>query len=159
MSKNEIEIRELKEQDIGKVKDLLLRLKKLNGEFDSIFNVADGAEQDAERHLKAMVEDKESRITYVVDRGDKIVGIMSIHIIPRTYYTPEYEARIVEFYVMPEARRTGAGTGLVNKMYEELKVRGVKLITAEFPALNPIALNFYKQLGFREIVEVYGKVL
>ncbi len=159
MSKNEVEIRPLKEQDIAKVTDLLLRLKKLNGEFDSIFNVADDAKSDAERHLKSMVEDKESRIALVADRGGKLVGIISVNLLKRSYYVPETEARIVEFYVMPEVRRTGAGKLLIDRVYEELKERGIKLVTAEFPALNPIALNFYKDLGFREIVDVYGKIL
>ncbi len=159
MAKNKFEIRELKEQDIANMTELLLRLKRLNGEFDSIFNVAEGAEATAKKHLKAMVEDKESRITYVVDNGEKVVGILSVHIIPRNYYLPDMEARIVEFYIMPEARRSGMGSQLMDKMYTELRNRGVKLITAEFPALNPIALNFYKQLDFRELVQVYGKVL
>ena len=159
MSKNEIEIRPLKEQDIAKVTDLLLRLKKLNGEFDSIFNVADDAKTDAEGHLKAMVEDKGSRLALVAVRGDKLVGIIAVNLLKRSYYVPENEARIVEFYVMPEVRRTGAGKLLVDRVYDELRERGIKLVTAEFPALNPIALNFYKELGFREIVEVYGKIL
>ena len=159
MAKNKFEIRELKEQDIANMTELLLRLKRLNGEFDSIFNVAEGAEATAKKHLKEMVEDRESRITYVVDNGEKVVGILSVHIIPRNYYLPDMEARIVEFYIMPEARRSGMGSKLMEKMYNELRNRGVKLITAEFPALNPIALNFYKQLEFRELVQVYGKVL
>lgn len=159
MSENKLKIRELKKEDIANMTDLLLRLKKLNGEFDSIFNVAEGAEKTAKEHLNAMIEDKKSRITYVVDNGERVVGILSVHILPRNYYTPESEARIVEFYIMPEARRSGIGSELMHKMYEELKSRGVKLITAEFPALNPIALNFYKQVGFRELVQVYGKVL
>lgn len=159
MPKNKFEIRELKEQDIANMTELLLRLKRLNGEFDSIFNVAEDAEETAKKHLRAMVDEKDSRITYVVDNGEKVVGILSVHIIPRNYYLPDMEARIVEFYIMPEARRSGMGSQLMDKMYGELRNRGVKLITAEFPALNPIALNFYKQLEFRELVQVYGKVL
>lgn len=157
--KNDIKIRELKESDIATASDLLLRLKKLNGEFDSIFNVADGATKEAQEHLKVMVKEKEKHLAFVAEKSDKLIGIIALNLIHRSYYVPEMEARIVEFYVMPEARRTGAGKLLVEKVYGELKSRGVKLVTAEFPALNPIALNFYKDLGFREIIGVYGRVL
>lgn len=157
--KNEIAVRELQEKDIANAIDLLIRLKKLNGEFDSTFNVADSAGTEAEKNLTKMVKDGEKHLSFVAIRKDKLVGIIAVNLVDRCYYEPRTEARIVEFYVMPEARRTGAGKLLVDKVYGALKTKGISLITAEFPALNPIALNFYKDLGFREIVGVYGKKL
>lgn len=157
--KNEITIRELQEKDITGAVDLLLRLKKLNGEFDSTFNVSDTAGKEAEKNLKNMVNDKGKHLSFVAVRKEKLVGIIAVNLVDRCYYEPKTEARIVEFYVMPEVRRTGAGKLLVDKVYEELRANGISLVTAEFPALNPIALNFYKDLGFREIVGVYGKKL
>ncbi len=159
MSKSEIKIRELKDTDVSVAAELMLRLKKLNGEFDSIFNVSDGAKTEAEQILREALKDKARHIAYVSERGGKVVGLIVINLIHRCYYEPEMEARIVDFYIMPEGRRTGAGKGLVDMAYKELKARNVKLITAEFPALNPIAMKFYKGLGFREIVGIYGKML
>lgn len=159
MAKSELKIRELRENDIEKAADLLLRLKKLNGEFDSIFNVADKALEEASNNLRVMLQEKEKHIAFVAEKDSRVVGIIALNLIHRCYYTPEVEARIVEFYVMPAARRTGAGKLLVDKVYAELKSKGITLITAEFPALNPIALNFYKDLGFREIVGIYGRLL
>lgn len=157
--KSEITIRELQEKDIAGAVDLLLRLKKLNGEFDSTFNVADSAGKEAEGHLQTMVKEHDKHLAFVAIRKEKLVGIIAVNLLQRCYYEPKTEARIVEFYVMPEARRTGAGKLLVDKVYGALKARDISLITAEFPALNPIALNFYKDLGFREIVGIYGKKL
>lgn len=159
MLKSEIKIRELKETDISVAAELMLRLKKLNGEFDSIFNVSEGAKGMAEQILKDALKDKEKHIAYVSERDGKVLGLIVINLIHRCYYEPEVEARIVDFYVMPEGRRTGAGKSLLDRAYKEMKSRNVKLITAEFPALNPIAMKFYKGLGFREIVGVYGKML
>lgn len=159
MSKSEIKIRELKETDISAGAELMLRLKKLNGEFDSIFNVSDGANAEAEQILKDALKNKNNHLAYVSERDGKVLGLIVINLIHRCYYTPEIEARIVEFYIMPEGRRTGSGKLLVDRAYKELKARNVKLITAEFPALNPIAMKFYKGLGFREIVGIYGKML
>lgn len=159
MSKVEVNIRELEEKDIPEAAELLLRLKKLNGEFDSIFNVSDGARSEAEQILTGVVKDREKHIAYVSERNGKVLGIIAINLIHRCYYLPEVEARIMDFYIMPEGRRSGSGKKLVDMAYTELKNRGIKLVTAEFPALNPIALKFYKDLGFREIVGVYGKML
>lgn len=157
--KSDITVRELKEGDIAGAIDLLLRLKKLNGEFDSTFNVSDTAGKEAEQILHNMVNNKEQHVAYVALKNSKLLGIIAVNLIDRCYYDPKIEARIVEFYVMPEARRTGAGKMLVDKVYSTLKAKGISLVTAEFPALNPIALNFYKDLGFREIVGIYGKKL
>lgn len=157
--KSEVVIRELKENDVDSASDLLLRLKKLNGEFDSIFNVAEGAAKEAAENLRSMIREKDTHLAYIAEKDSKVIGIIAVNLVHRCYYEPEVEARIVEFYVMPASRRTGAGKLLVDRAYEELRKKGIKLVTAEFPALNPIALNFYKDLGFREIVGVYGKLL
>ncbi len=159
MSKSELKIRELKETDISTAAELMLRLKKLNGEFDSIFNVSEGAKTEAEKILATVLKEKDKHIAYVSERDGKILGLIVVNLIHRCYYLPEIEARIVDFYIMPEGRRTGSGKLLIDKTYKELKARNVSLITAEFPALNPIAMKFYKSLGFREIVGIYGKMM
>jgi ribosomal protein S18 acetylase RimI-like enzyme len=157
--KDKIVVREMLAADIDGSVDLILRLKKLNGEFDSIFVVSDKAKKDAEDRLKEAVKNPERHISLLAERGGKILGVMLINILDRCYYLPEKEARITDFYIMPEFRRSGAGKMLISRSYEELKKRKISIITAEFPSQNLIALRFYKSLGYREIVGIYGKVL
>ncbi len=157
--KDKIVVREMLAADIDGSVDLILRLKKLNGEFDSIFVVSDKAKKDAEDRLKEAVKNPERHISILAERGGKILGVMLINILDRCYYLPEKEARITDFYIMPEFRRSGAGKMLISRSYEELKKRKISIITAEFPSQNLIALRFYKSLGYREIVGIYGKVL
>ena len=157
--KDKIVIRGLQSGDIETATDLLLRLKKLNGEFDSIFAVSEGAKKEATEKLESILKEKDKHMAFVADRAGKLTGIIVVNLIDRCYYLPEKEARIADFYVMPEFRRTGAGKMLISKTYEELKKRKIALITAEFPSQNLIALRFYKSLGYREIVGVYGKVV
>ena len=157
--KDKIVVREMLAADIDGSVDLILRLKKLNGEFDSIFVVSDKAKKDAEDRLKEAVKNPERHISILAERGGKILGVMLINILDRCYYLPEKEARITDFYIMPEFRRSGAGKMLISRSYEELKKRKISIITAEFPSQNLIALRFYKRLGYREIVGIYGKVL
>ena len=157
--KDKIVVREMLAADMDGSVDLILRLKKLNGEFDSIFVVSDKAKKDAEDRLKEAVKNPERHISLLAERGGKILGVMLINILDRCYYLPEKEARITDFYIMPEFRRSGAGKMLISRSYEELKKRKISIITAEFPSQNLIALRFYKSLGYREIVGIYGKVL
>jgi ribosomal protein S18 acetylase RimI-like enzyme len=157
--KDKIVVRELLAADIEGSVDLILRLKKLNGEFDSIFVVSDRANKDAEERLREAVKNPDKHISLLAEKGGKILGVLLINILDRCYYLPEKEARITDFYIMPEFRRSGAGKMLVSRSYEELKKRKISIITAEFPSQNLIALKFYKGLGYREIVGIYGKVL
>ena len=157
--KNSVIVRELEEKDINLAAELLIRLKKLNGEFDSIFNVSDEVEDDAKKHLRNVISGDGDHVAFVAEKGAKLIGILTMILLRRQYYLPEREARIVDFYIMPEARRSGAGKVLIDRTYKYLRSEKIKLITAEFPSLNPIALSFYKRLGYREIVGIYGKII
>ena len=153
----DIEIRKMKENDVEQVMELVLRLKRLNAEFDSTFDVAEDSGDEIKQHLIDAAKDQKNFIVLVGVDGQKIVGIIKVDLHGRIYYKPKTEARIVEFYIMPEYRRKNLGRMLMNEVYDELNKKGIRLVTAEFPALNLIALDFYKKIGYREIVSVYGK--
>ncbi len=59
---------------------------------------------------------------------------------------------------MPEFRARGAGSALIDELKKIVNKREIKMITAEFPSMNIIAVNFYKDLGFRELIKIYAKV-
>ncbi len=155
----DIEIRKMKNEDLDAALDQVIRLKRLNAEFDSTFNVAEESRDEFRDHLKEALGDHEKYIVLVAESGSKVVGLVKVDIHSRLYYKPKLEARIVEFYVMPEYRRKNTGKLLMDELYRILRERKIKLITAEFPSLNLIALGFYKGIGYREIVSVYGKLL
>ncbi|MHB1811526.1 MAG: GNAT family N-acetyltransferase [Thermoplasmataceae archaeon] len=152
-----LELGKLEENDIEKVLDLVLRLKKLNQEFDSIFEVNEDSREDAIKLLKGIAADRECYFAQVAKSKGKIAGVIVAEFRKRVFYLPPMEARILEIYIMPEFRRSSVGLLLVDSLYTECKKRNIDLVTAEFPSLNVIALNFYKKMGYREIVSVYGK--
>ncbi|AKA49521.1 hypothetical protein IX51_10920 [uncultured archaeon] len=154
-----IVIRRMKAEDLDAALDQVIRLKRLNAEFDSIFNVAEESKSDFRDHLNEALSDGDRYIVLVAEAGSKVVGLVKVDIHTRLYYKPKYEARIVEFYVMPEYRRKNTGKLLMDELYRILKERKIRLITAEFPSLNLIALGFYKGIGYREVVSVYGKMI
>ncbi|KAA8922234.1 GNAT family N-acetyltransferase [Thermoplasma sp.] len=149
-------IRRMKKEDLPEVMDELLRLKRLNSEFDCSFTVSEEARPDIENYLMKILND-ESHVLLVAEYSSKVVGILIADILFRIYYTPKYEARIREFYVMPEYRRKGIGRMLIDELRNTLKEKDIILITAEFPSLNLIAQDFYKKMGYREIVSIYGQ--
>jgi hypothetical protein len=40
---------------------------------------------------------------------------------------------------------------------EMLRKKGAEVIMASFPALNEIAINFYKKIGFRPVEYLFAK--
>lgn len=150
-------IRKIRKEDLQQASDLVLRLKKLNGEFDPLFEVSEDAPKDIKEMLETSMNQGDKCLMVVAEIEKKVVGIIRVNFNSRLYYLPKTEARILDFYVMPEFRRTGAGKYMLDFVGDEFSRRHVGLISAEFPALNPIANNFYKKLGFKEIVGIYAK--
>ncbi len=92
----------------------------------------------------------------VAEDNGKVVGFIKADIRERTFYEPRMEGNIVEFYLLPEYRRRGVGANLLDYTVKLLKEKA-EIITAEFPTLNEIAVEFYTKLGFRGIISVYAR--
>ncbi|OWP56656.1 MAG: GNAT family N-acetyltransferase [Thermoplasmatales archaeon B_DKE] len=152
-----VKVRRMRPEDMESVIDMVRRLKKINEEFDSSFIVRDDIKTEAENYLNDTMKDQEKYILLVAELKKKVVGIIKVDVLERICYEPRHEARIVEFYVMPEYRRKKVGHALMDEVSTILKKRGISLISAEFPSLNLIALGFYKKNGYRDLVSIYGK--
>ncbi|WP_236719330.1 GNAT family N-acetyltransferase [Picrophilus oshimae] len=152
-----MEIRLMEEDDIEQVMDRLLRLKRLNAEFDKSFLVSVESEDEIKNYIKKILKD-ENHVLLVADDNGKIAGILMVDILFRIYYYPKYEARIREFYIMPEYRNNNLGRNMISKLTEILKNKNINFITAEFPTMNTIAANFYEKLGYHQLVSVYSMI-
>ncbi|WP_069806499.1 GNAT family N-acetyltransferase [Vulcanisaeta thermophila] len=150
-------IREARESDVEKLVDLVVRLKRLNGEFDPLFGARNDCAERAREYLSEAIHNADKHLVLVAEDNGKIVGVLKADIRERLFYEPSREGAIVEFYVMPEYRRKGLGRSLLLRAIELLHERGAQLITAEFPSLNQIAINFYNKMGFRPLLSVYAK--
>ncbi len=136
----------------------LLRLKHLNEEFDPLLKVSIGNEKEISEKLTKIIENKDDHINLVAEEGNRVIGMIMSDIVFRIYYDPKYEARIREFYVMPEFRSKGIGMKLIGKLKEIAAQRNIKMVTAEFPSLNLLASNFYKSIDFKELIKIYSKI-
>lgn len=149
-------IREAQPKDIEQAADLVVRLKRLNEEFDSMLKVHSDAIDHARKYLQEAIQSQHS-VVLVADAKGKIVGLVKGDLKDRLFYEPAIEGSIIEFYVLPEYRRRKLGDELINEAMVRLRKKGAQIITAEFPTQNMIAVNFYNKLGFRPMFGIYGK--
>lgn len=150
-------IRTAEKVDLGKILELVLRLKRLNEEFDSLLHVRDDAAEKGRSYIESSLASERSLVLVAEDKG-RIVGVMKADIRERTFYEPKIEGAIVDLYVLPEYRRSGLGARLIEETIKKLRGR-VDIVTAEFPTQNMIAADFYRKLGFRAIISIHAKPL
>jgi ribosomal protein S18 acetylase RimI-like enzyme len=157
-----IHLRPAKPADVPALVPLLIRLKRLNEEFDPLLKVRDDAEQQAHEVLRAQLADPKAVILAAEGVGpdkDKVVGFVRALVRERPFYTPEWEGVIVDIYLLPLYRRRGVGEYLLREISSALKAKGAGIVTAEFPAQNEIAIQFYAKRGFRPILLLHARAL
>jgi ribosomal protein S18 acetylase RimI-like enzyme len=157
-----IHLRPARDSDIPALVPLLLRLKRLNEEFDPLLKVREDAEDQARQILKADIGNPRAVVLAAEGVGadkDKVVGFVRALVRVRPFYAPEHEGVILDIYLLPLYRRRGVGEHILRETSNELKARGAGLVTAEFPAQNEIASRFYSKRGFRAIIAVQARSL
>jgi ribosomal protein S18 acetylase RimI-like enzyme len=147
-----VEIREAKEGDLGQAADLIVRVKKLNGEFDPLFKVVDDAKERAGKYLGESIK-THGHLVLVATKGTKVLGVLRSILQNRLFYLPSREGLITDFYILPEWRRRNLGDAMLQEASKRLRHMGAEVIVAEFPARNEIASRFYTKRGFRALVD------
>jgi ribosomal protein S18 acetylase RimI-like enzyme len=150
-----VEIAVAGEEDLEQASDLVVRMKRLNGEFDPLFKVVDDAKERAKRYL-AESGNSEGRLVLVARSGPKVIGVLRAELTDRLFYEPSREGVITDFYVLPEWRRRALGDEMLQRASESLKKMGAEMIVADFPARNEIASKFYTKRGFRPLVDTFA---
>lgn len=149
-------IRLATKEDLDSATQLVVRLKRLNAEFDPLLEVVPDIEQASRTYLEHALNNPTSVLLVAVE-GNKIIGLFKGDVEDRIFYKPRYVGIIKEFYILPEYRRKGLGKRLMMEGIEQLRKKGAEIIMASFPALNEIAINFYKKMGFRPIEYLFAK--
>ncbi|MFZ0699953.1 MAG: GNAT family N-acetyltransferase [Thermoplasmata archaeon] len=157
-----IHLRLARAGDLTQLVPLILRLKRLNEEFDPLLKVRPDAEEQAAEILKHDISDPEALVLAAEGVGtdkDKVVGVVRARIRERPFYTPEKEGVILDIYILPLYRRRGVGEYLLQELSSALKAKGAGVLTAEFPVQNEIAIRFYTKQGFRPITTLHGRMM
>jgi ribosomal protein S18 acetylase RimI-like enzyme len=157
-----IHLRPAREGDLAAIVPLLLRLKRLNEEFDPLLKVRDDAEGQAKEVVRTQLADPKAVVLVAEGSGadrEKVVGFVRAVVRERPFYTPEREGVIVDIYLLPLYRRKGVGEVLLSEVSNALKAKGAGVVTAEFPAQNEIAVRFYAKRGFRPVTAIHARPL
>ncbi len=157
-----IHLRPASAEDIPALVPLLIRLKRLNEEFDPLLRVRDDAATHARAILATQIADPKAVVLAAEGVGhdrDKVVGFVRAIVRERPFYLPEFEGVILDIYLLPLYRRRGIGEYLLQEVSNALKARGAGVVTAEFPAQNEIASRFYAKRGFRPITAIHARSL
>lgn len=150
-----IRIRKAAKTDVSAVADLIVRVKRLNSEFDPLFGVTPDAKERAERYIADSIGSPKTTVLVALD-GDKIIGVLRAEIRERLFYLPRVEGYITEFYILPEHRRKQLGHEILNEAAKGLMKMGAEIIVAELPSRNEIGVHFYSKRGFRRLLEVFA---
>jgi ribosomal protein S18 acetylase RimI-like enzyme len=155
-----VHLRRATAADVKPLAALLVRLKRLNEEFDPLLKVRDDVE---ERARELLTSDLANPMAIVLaaeglgtDRG-KIVGVVRAQVRERPFYAPTKEGVILDIYLLPLHRRHGVGEYLLTETTRALKEQGAGIVTAEFPTQNEIAARFYAKRGFRPISALHAR--
>jgi len=141
--------------DVAAAAELIVRMKRLNNEFDPLFTVVSNAKERAESYASDSLKSRDT-LLLVASAGQKTVGVLRAEIRDRAFYVPTKSGHITDFYVLPEFRRKALGNEMLERASAELKKMGAEIVTAEVPSQNDIAVKFYTKRGFRSIVQVFG---
>jgi ribosomal protein S18 acetylase RimI-like enzyme len=155
-----ITLRVAQPKDVAGLAPLLVRLKRLNEEFDPLLRVRPDVEARAVEVLTRDVASADALVLAAEGTGadaGKLVGVVRALLRERPFYTPEKEGVIVDIYLLPLYRRHGVGEYLLDEATKQLKAKGAGIVTADFPVRNEIASRFYGKRGFRPITSLHAR--
>jgi len=146
--------------DAAGLAPLLVRLKRLNEEFDPLLKVRPDVERSAVEVLTRDVANPDAVVLAAEGTGadtGKLVGVVRALVRDRPFYAPEKEGVIFDIYLLPIYRRHGVGEYLLEETTRQLKAKGAGIVTADFPVRNEIAVRFYAKRGFRPITALHAR--
>lgn len=150
-----IKIRRATSADIAAAAELIVRMKRLNNEFDPLFTVVPDAKERAESYVAGSLRSRDA-LLLVATAGQKIVGVLRAQIRDRVFYIPSKGGHITDFYILPEFRRKALGNDMLERATVELRKMGAGIVTAEVPSQNDIAVRFYTKRGFRSLNQFFA---
>src|SRR5437867_12825439 len=96
----EISVREARREDVEEAANLVVRMKRLNNEFDPPFTVVDDAPARARSYLSTSLESKSSLVRVAV-KEKSVLGVLRAEVRERTFYKTTIGGDISDLYILP----------------------------------------------------------
>ncbi len=95
----------------------------------------------------ARAEGSEADAILLACRGDRVVGLASVHLVP-LFYRDGCLARVTSFVVASSERRRGVGTALIGACERFARERGAERLELTSADRRADAHAFYERAGF-----------
>jgi len=103
-------------------------------------------------HMEEFIE-SEDKIVFIAVENSQIVGYMTGSIVKRApIYRVEKVGRIGDAFVLPEFRRKGIFTRLLDETLRWMKGRGVKIVEHPVAVKNKLGRIAWKKRGFEDFI-------
>ncbi len=153
---DEIKIRAATQEDGEQIAQLWMTVWQTNlkGYMPSGFLNQFSHEQQKEKYSQRAVDSE--WILLVADIENAIVGMVGAK--NSSLETPPYQKEIKAMYVTPSYQRKGIGTLLLDSIFAELKLQGVKSTVLWCIKSNTMAMSFYENRGGKKIENIVPPV-
>jgi ribosomal protein S18 acetylase RimI-like enzyme len=151
-----LEIRSFQGSDVENAARLIHSFWGLNVEFEPSMEIGENELEQIKGDLK-QASARDDQMIFVACSELGLVGIIRIEMKQAKFRGPVRWGNIVEFYVLPRERRKAVAKHLLDHASGELKKKGIKKLTAEFPTQNVPAASFYERNGFRPFQTIFAR--
>lgn len=144
--------------DVEDLASLIYRFYRLNEEFDPAWSLREDAAGEA-RRLAERLSASSDEMVYVAVVDGRVAGYARAAMREYPLLAKPRLAVVTELYVLPAYRGRGIGRLLIAEIMAEAGRRGAHAVAAEVPSRNMVALNIYREQGFREHMKTLIKEL
>ena len=109
--------------------------------------------KQTERYIASFDEYKD--LVFVAVRDDEVLGYSCFHL---TDKSGKFDSELVSLYIKPTEKRKGIGTNLLKETVKELLSKGKSNMIIWCLSENIDAINFYKKLGGKKVIEKDAKI-
>ncbi|MDH7509055.1 MAG: N-acetyltransferase [Methanomassiliicoccales archaeon] len=96
-----------------------------------------------ERSLLTTLLEIDEFLTIIAYINEEPVGYASAY-----FHESSRQGRIISIAVLPEYRKIGVGTAMIDEIERNAIARGIVKVVLEVHMMNEVALRFYKKRGF-----------
>jgi GNAT superfamily N-acetyltransferase len=144
--------------DLPRLAELWTEIASHHASLDPLFTLRPGAESEIERLIAALFRDPEAAI-FVWEVSGDLLGLCSVRVDRAPILEETRRAEIVDLGVTESARRGGIGRELVAAALGWAKDRGVRRIEVRVAARNREGQDFWRSLGFDDLMDVLHRRL
>ncbi len=152
-----MEIRRATIADFERIKDIKLKAKATEGEYNTSLRPVRENTRRYCSYLRTDLTNPDRAVFIAVDR-DKTVGMITGRIY-RTLPIRRKEGRISNLFVLPGHRKSGLGTRLVRELLRWFREKKTEDIRLSVHSGNTPALTMFRKLKFEEYLIEFRRTL